>query len=288
MFGSRIVDRLRTEAGTEVVTLGRRPGGDTHVQADITDLAALREVAGRHPKIDTLVHLAAAVPRTSDEDRPSTMACVNVAGTANLLEAFGAGLRRVVYASTAEVYGVPELDAGLLPESRRPEPRSQYGASKLAGEHICSAWASATGRSLATLRYTVLYGPGDTIARAIPNFVTRALRGQPIEVFGGDELRDYLHVDDAADATYLAATGAGVGTFNVGTGRATSVHAAALAVAEAVGRPDLIAVRPRAQRGADIVLDVARAEELLDFRAQYAFPDRLEEQVQWHRDNDNR
>ena len=77
---------------------------------------------------------------------------------------------------------------------------SWYGASKVAAEIYCRTLERRDQMRIAILRFTVLYGTGDTIQRAIPNFVGSAIRHEPIRVFGGEELRDYLHVDDAARA----------------------------------------------------------------------------------------
>jgi nucleoside-diphosphate-sugar epimerase len=132
---------------------------------------------------------------------------------------------------------------------------------------------------IAILRLTVLYGTGDTIARAIPNFVRSAARGETIRIFGGEELRDYLHVDDAARAIIAAWERRLSGTYNVGSGKGITVRDAADAVLRLAGGNAALEQHPRQKPAADIVLDVTRFREATGFSPARVFPDGLEEQI---------
>ncbi|MDQ3680156.1 MAG: NAD(P)-dependent oxidoreductase [Actinomycetota bacterium] len=284
-FLGRRLTRELVAGGHEVTALGRtlpepvEPfGGAELVVGDITDQASLERVRRGMPGPEAIVHLAGLVPRSRDEDLPGAMAGVNVGGTVNLLEVFGPVVTRFVYASTAEVYGLPQVP-GPISEGTPPDPPSYYAASKLAAEVFCEVYGKRHSLPVAVLRLSVLYGPGDRINRAIPNFVRSALSGRNLQVHGGEELRDYLYVDDAAEALRLAVLGKAPGTFNIGSGRATSIREVAQAVIERIGGDLSVEVLPRTKVASDIVMDITRAQADLGFRPRYFFPDMLDEQM---------
>lgn len=286
-LGQDVIHRLLDDGDT-VVMLGRKPldvthGGFTFFEGDITDASTLKACKDAHTDIEAVVHLAALVPKTKEEDLAPAMCDVNVRGTINLLEVFGDSIANFVYASTAEVYGLPATDKPIS-ETSMAVPLSNYGASKFAGEQFCRVFGLRHELPISMLRFTVLYGPGDTIARAIPNFINKALRGGNLEVFGGEELRDYLHVSDAARAVYLAAKKPVNGVFNIGTGRGITIKETAQKIVELVGDPKVTStILPREKKAADIVLDVSRASQELGFTAEHTFPDLLKEQIAWHK-----
>lgn len=287
-LGQSLAERL-VRAGHDVVLIGRteakkKQHGEFY-KADITDLQSLEDCRQKIKNIDGVIHLAALVPKNKDEDQPENMFTVNARGTLNILEVFGTAAKNIVYASTAEVYGLPETNQPLSEDTTVPRPLSYYGASKLTGELFCEVYAQRHGISIASLRFTVLYGPGDRINRAIPNFVNKAMAGENLEVFGGEELRDYLHVSDAVEALYLAATKSPSGVFNIGTGEGISIKETAEAIVKAAHSASHVTVKARQKPAADIVLDVRKAEQAFGFIAKRRFPDLIDEQIEWHKNN---
>lgn len=285
-LGQGLAGRLAGDGHT-VVLLGRsvlkeEGSSISSFQADITDMNSLRDCQIKHPDIDTVVHMAALVPKTKEEDRALNMCAVNVEGTLNVLEVFGENLKNFVYASTAEIYGLPEAN-GPIAESMLPVPLSNYGASKLAGELFARVYGQQHGTPIASLRFTVMYGPGDTINRAVPNFIKRALMGENLEVYGGEEMRDYLHVSDAIEAIYSAATKQVDGTFNIGTGQGITIKDTAEKIIQAINPRLSVSILSREKKASDIVLNVTKAREQLGFEAKHIFPDLLSEQIAWHK-----
>jgi nucleoside-diphosphate-sugar epimerase len=284
-LGRRVAERLVAD-GQDVVSLSRsnpEPPAGRHVRVlavDLTDRDAVRHAATAIGDVESIIHLASLVPKTSsDDDAVSAFAC-NVMGTVHVFEAFGRAGQANVFASTAEVYGLPASRAPI-DEDAAVQPRSWYGASKAAAELYCTTLGRRGAMSVATLRFTVLYGSGDTINRAIPNFVRSAVLGEPIRVFGGEELRDYLHVDDAAGAVLLAWSRRITGTFNVGSGEGISVRDAARAILHMAGGESTVEVLPREKPSADLVLNVTRFRDATGFAPSHVFPDGLEEQIAW-------
>ncbi|HKD99545.1 MAG TPA: NAD-dependent epimerase/dehydratase family protein [Planctomycetota bacterium] len=282
-IGSRLVPKLR-EAGSEVVVLDdlstgtrdRVPPGVPLVVGDVRDGAACeRAVAG----CDAVIHLAAVVSvrRSVEEFLPD--AETNALGTLRVLAAARkAKVRRFVYASSMAVYA-DSPDPRPLPETHATRPLSPYGVSKLAGEH----YALLVGRDSAipsvALRYFNAYGPGQTFTPyvgVVTIFVNRCLRGERPVVFGdGEQRRDFVHVDDLAEATRLALESEVDGeAINVGTGHATSVNEIAAAITSRLA-PKLGVDRgpevPGEMRNA--VADIGKAKKLLGYAPSRPRPD---------------
>lgn len=292
-FLGRRVAELMVGEGEDVVSLGRTDAGPSSGGAgrfmcvDLTDRDAVYRAAATVGDVDSVIHLAALVPKTSSDDEAASAFACNVMGTVHLFDAFARAGQSNVFASTAEVYGLPDSRMAI-DEDAGVQPRSWYGASKAAAELYCTALERRGALRIATLRFTVLYGAGDTINRAVPNFVRSAVRGEPIRIFGGEELRDYLHVDDAARAVLLAWQRRATGIFNVGSGTGISVRDAARAILHMAGGESTVEVLPREKPAADLVLNVTRFRDATGFAPSHVFPDGLEEQIAWAAAGDTR
>jgi len=211
----------------------------------------------------------------------------NVEATQALLEAVKGSprVRRLVYASSSSVYGSAERFPTL--ETDRPRPLSPYGVTKLAAEHLCGLYAESFGLPAVTLRYFTVYGPGQRPDMAFHRFITAALRGEPIRVYGtGEQVREFTYVDDVVRATLLAAErGLAPGAvINVSGGASVSV-AETLAVIERIHGAPLRIAREAAAPG-----DVHRtggsvelAAELLGWAPEVGIEDGLEAEYRWLR-----
>ena len=225
--GSRLACHLR-QSGHRVsgTYLDVRPvleGADLH-EADLLDQTAL-ERAVRAADPDVIVHLAglAHIGKSTNKDEMPHYFWVNYVGTENLLAV--AGGRKVIVASSADVYGnVPE-DEQPIPESRPVAPRSPYGMTKAAAERLALAYGNAV-----IARSFNLIGPGQSIGFMLPDFAAQvaAAKGNPEAVIGVGNLsprRDFLHVEDGAAAyRILAENGEPGGVYNIASGRATTVE----------------------------------------------------------------
>jgi UDP-glucose 4-epimerase len=220
-------------------------GAATLERLDIVDGASLNSLAeGFRP--DIVCHLAAQASVTASVRDPRRDLDVNVVGTLNVCE-LGAP---IVFASTGgALYG----DSAALPagEDTPEQPLSPYGASKLAGEAYVQTWARLYDRASVVLRLGNVYGPRQNPhgeAGVVAIFSEHLLAGETPTIYGdGEQTRDYIHVSDVARAFVLAAEPGRSGTYNVGTGRETSVNELLRLMQEAAGtslEPEYKPLRP--------------------------------------------
>jgi UDP-glucose 4-epimerase len=197
--------------------------------------------------------------------QPAECVEINAVGTLVVLEeAAGAGVKKLVLSSSAAVYG----DNPALPkvETMLPEPKSPYAVTKLDGEHYCKMFADEGRLRTACLRYFNVFGPRQDpksqYAAAIPIFIDRALKHEPITIYGdGGQTRDFINVKDVVAANVFFATQSeAAGVFNVACGRRISIGELAAAICRLTGSRSEI--RHAAERAGDIKHSVAAIDKL--------------------------
>ena len=198
----------------------------TFHQADICDRETISELL-REFDPDAVLHLAAQSHVDRSIDGPSQFIKTNVEGTYTLLEATLVHWRRLPaeraaqfrfhHVSTDEVFGSLG-PAGKFTETTHYEPNSPYSASKAASDHLVRAWQMTYGLPTVLSNYSKNYGPYHFPEKLIPLAILKALHGEPIPVYGkGDNVRDWLYVEDHARALYTILTTARAGeSYNVG------------------------------------------------------------------------
>ncbi|MFN8558517.1 MAG: NAD-dependent epimerase/dehydratase family protein [Dehalococcoidia bacterium] len=283
-IGSHTVERLLREGHAVTAldnlvsgaweNLAQARGDLTRVESDVCDANRLADLTLRG-RFDAIVHLAAWASIIASVERPVEAHAANVGGTLAMLEAARlAGVRRVVFASSAAVYGrTPPLPT---PEDSPYQPVSPYAAHKAEGELLCSAYRSAYGLETVILRCFNVYGsrqPHDSpYSGVVAVLLHRLAAGQTITVHGdGEQTRDFIHVSDVVEAMVRAALGSdpGPGAINVATGAGTSVLGL-LTTVRAVLHADAAIVFGPARPG-DVRhsrADIARLCERLGFTAQ--------------------
>jgi UDP-glucose 4-epimerase len=211
---------------------------------------------------DVVFHLAAAATVMGCEAAPEPAHTINVTGTYNVLEAAKRShVQRVVFASSREVYGEP-LQLPVA-EHTPLKPKNAYGASKSAAEMYCS-WYASIGMEVTTLRLANVFGSGDS-GRAIPIFLERAAAGNPITVYGGTQVIDFVPVRVVIDGFMRAAFGPYVnGCVNVGSGVGNSLLETAERIRQHCGSASKIIIAPaRPAEVCRFVADTTRARSEL-------------------------
>jgi UDP-glucose 4-epimerase len=257
------------------------------VEGDLRDLRAVSSaVAGT-----SVVFHEAAIPSVARSIAdPVASNEVNVTGTLNvLLAARDAGVERVVFASSAAVYGNSEVLP--LHEGLPTRPVSPYGVTKLAGERYLEAFTRTWGTPTVALRYLNVFGPRQNprsqYASAIPTFISRTLRGEPVTIYGdGEQARDFVYVGDIVRANVLAAEApeAALGrTFNIGCGRRHTVNELIATIGSLVPgeHPPAVHAEPRPGEIRDSWSDITMARDVLGFEPADTFESGLERTVEW-------
>jgi nucleoside-diphosphate-sugar epimerase len=297
-IGSHVVEQLLEGGADEIVVLDdfvrgsrrnlERVADDprlTIVEGSITDRPLLAGLtAGR----DYVFHLAALWLHECVHE-PRKALEVNVDGTFDVVEAAQeAGVRKVVYSSSASVYG----DALAIPmtEDHAFNNRTMYGATKIAGEQFFRAFNEQHGLDWVGLRYMNVYGPRMDYRGAYVSVIMKVLdridAGEQPVIFGdGSQAYDFVHVQDVARANVLALTSdATDACFNVGTGEQTTIRELVDLLLELTEED----VEPRYEPEAQMFVtnrvgSTASAEELLGFRATTPLRDGLRSVVEWRR-----
>lgn len=197
---------------------------------DILDYGAvLRAAEGS----DLVFHLAAQPNVMGAVRDPDYSFATNVVGTFNVPKtAAYAGMRRVVFASSCEVYGEPE--SAPMPEDAPLAPKGLYGASKMAGEAYCRAWGSGEQLECQILRFANIYGKRDR-ERVIPYGWSRLQPENPCSSYGGDQILDFIEVRHCVGALLAATEGAVHGPITVGSGTGTRLPDLAERIIQLIG-----------------------------------------------------
>jgi UDP-glucose 4-epimerase len=253
-----VLDDLRSGHERNLEGVGCR-----FLRGSILDTSALREaIAGA----EEVYHLAAMVSVPESVAKPAECAALNTEGTRQVLAAaLATGARKVVLASSAAIYGddptVPKL------ETMSPEPKSPYAETKLAGERLLEEYRRAHGLGTTSLRFFNVFGPRQdprsAYAAAVPIFIAKALRDEPIGIHGdGGQTRDFIHVTDIVGAlAYAGRTDGLAGTYNVGYGRRQTILALAEEIVKLTGSRSRIEFL--APRAGDVRHSLASTERLL-------------------------
>lgn len=256
------------------------------IQGSITDLSLLQKT---FKGIDFVFHQAAVANVSRSVSDPIATNEVNANGTLDILIAARDNyVKKVVYASSCAVYG----ESPVLPkrEDMLPEPLSPYAVTKLAGEYYCQVFRQVYGLQAVCLRYFNVYGPRQDphsdYAAVIPRFITQALQGQPLIIFGdGEQTRDFVFVKDVVQANVMAAEGKAEGVYNIGTGEAITINKLAGTITAITGKDLKTLYKP--PRSGDIrhsLADISKARGI-DYQAKYSLEDGLRETIRWFSDH---
>jgi UDP-glucose 4-epimerase len=261
-FVGTAVVRCLLASGCRITVADRIPSplpGVDNVVGDLRDPGVLERALG--DETTGVIHLAAATSVLGSVNDPVGTYEHNVGVTAMLLElARSRGVGRVVMSSTNAVVG--DVGKQVIDETLPLQPLTPYGATKAAAEMLLSGYSGSYGLSTCALRFTNVYGRGMHHKDSIVARLMRAARsGSTIQVYGdGDQLRDFIYVDDVAAATVLTWRAAVAGPLVIGSGRSVTVLELVELARRATGRPIAIEhVPPRAGEMEAVIVDVSRA-----------------------------
>jgi UDP-glucose 4-epimerase len=290
--GGAVVRRL-VGAGARVTVLDDLFTGQAEVvpataqlvRGSVEDEPLVRELVG---EASVVFHLAARNIIASTKD-PRNDFATNIGGTLNvLLAARASKVDRIVYSGSTSIYGNPRSipineDDGII-------PLSPYAVSKLGGENYCIAFYESYGLPVSVVRYSNVFGigqrPDNPYCGVIAKFFAAAYEARPLQIHGdGQQTRDFTYIDDAVDATLLAAVQprAEGEVFNVGTGIETSINELARLISQAIERP--ITIEHIDRRDIDNirrrVVSIEKARRMLRWSPQVTLLDGLARTAAW-------
>ncbi|OWV29257.1 dTDP-glucose 4,6-dehydratase [Halomonas campaniensis] len=300
------VDKLTYAGNLESLASVETSERYTFTQADICDAAAMQQLFEKHQP-DVVMHLAAESHVDRSIDGPAEFIQTNVVGTAVLLEAARAywnsleGERRDAFRfhhiSTDEVYGDLEGTEDLFTEETSYAPSSPYSASKASSDHLVRAWQRTYGMPTLVTNCSNNYGPFHFPEKLIPLMILNALAGKALPVYGdGQQIRDWLYVEDHARALIKVATEGQVGeTYNIGghneKANLTVVETLCDLLQELVPQEtsyrDLITfVTDRPGHDVRYAIDASKIERELGWIPEETFETGLRKTVQWYLANE--
>ena len=275
----------------------------TFEQADICDRAALDRILAAHQP-DAIMHLAAESHVDRSIDGPSAFIETNITGTYTLLEAARSYWStqgkpdsfRFHHISTDEVFGSLG-PSGMFTEDTPYDPRSPYSASKASSDHLVRAWHETYGLPVVLTNCSNNYGPYHFPEKLIPVVILKALAGQPIPIYGtGDNVRDWLYVEDHADALLTVLRAGKVGrSYNIGGENERSNLELVRTICSILDekRPGpapyeslITFVTDRPGHDARYAIDPTRIRTELNWRPSVTVEEGLDKTVQWYLDNE--
>src|ERR1700739_1584855 len=316
-IGSAVVRRLIKNTASQVLVVDKLTYAGTleslapvasvprfqFERADIVDTATMRRIF-KDFSPDVVMHLAAESHVDRSIDGPGEFIQTNIVGTFSLLQAaleYWRGLSeankekfRFHHISTGEVFGSLGR-TGHFREDTPYQPNSPYSASKAASDHLVRAWHHTYGLPVVLTNCSNNYGPYHLPEKLIPLTIINALQGKPLPVYGtGENIRDWLHVDDHAEALLLIAERGRVGdSYNVGANcertniagvRAAVALMGGLAPSAAIGRREQLIsfVADRPGHDARYAIDATKIARDLGWKPHYSFETGLRQTVQWY------
>lgn len=257
----------------------------TFIQTDIKDQKKLAEILPGH---DAVIHMASFIEVGESVKKPVEFAENNIVGTVKLLEAMkSANVKKIIFSSSACVYGKPAkipITEGD-PQGLQENP---YGLTKVSMEQFCILYQNLYNFDVTILRYFNPYGPAELHTpetHAIPNFIKAALTKQPIPLYWkGEQIRDFIYIDDLAAAHILPLNQTGLHIYNVGTQTGSKVIDVVKKIFEIVGYG--IDTEDKGERKGDVPSLVASSEKIkneLGWSAKVSLEEGLRKTVEFYR-----
>jgi len=289
------VARLLVAEGCEVYALVRESSNRWRIQDILpsmylwqSDLVAFENVNTylQEIKPELCIHLAwYAVPGkylNSQENLDSIQASINL-----LSQLAELGCKRFVGIGTCFEY---DLSLGYLSESSLTKPITLYAATKVALSTILQQFAQITEMEVAWIRLFYQYGPMEDERRLIPGIISSLLRDEVVKTTKGEQIRDFLHIEDVASAIWAVAKSNVSGVVNVGSGQPVTVGQIALELGNLLGKPDLIHLGALPYRPNDPMFICANNELLrkkTDWTQKYNLTTGLKNTIKWYKDHLN-
>ncbi|MDO8487411.1 MAG: UDP-glucose 4-epimerase GalE [Candidatus Curtissbacteria bacterium] len=284
------VTKILLDEGHDVVVLdnlskGHKDSVDKRAQLIVGDMADPVKTKEALSGADAVIHMAGLIVVPESVKDPIKYAQNNVLGSVSLLESMReTGVKKIIFSSSACVYGTP--DTLPIKEDAPLRPDNPYGATKASIESFLQAYHANFGFDVTILRYFNPYGPGelhDPETHAIPNFIKSALSKKPIPLYWkGEQVRDFIYIEDLARAHTDVLSLAGFNIFNLGTEKGVKVKDVIDKIFEIVGFE--VEVKDLGERLGDVAANYASSERLheaVGWQAKVNLKDGLKQTIEF-------
>jgi len=291
VIGTRLCEKL-LEAGYSVVGADWKPNkwngaiNSLTVMGDLRDRGAVMRLPA---DCDTIIHLAANASVYKLIEDPS-LALDNLKTTFNMLEFARANKKKIIFASSREVYGDSDEAAHREQDTCMDKCESPYAASKLGAEALIQAYHRCYGLDFAILRFSNVYGMYDwESGRVVPKFIRQCRQGDDLTVFGKEKALDLVHIDDAVKGIILCVekfNGAKNNAYNIAQGRSTRLLALANKIKGLLKKNVKIIIKKnRAGEVMNCAVDISKARRKLNYSPKIGIDEGLKKAIQWYRAN---
>lgn len=299
-IGSHLVKRLVNYKANIIATapsLGWRPWFIELVRSkkikflkvDVLTKKGLEKLNSYISNIDLVIHMARVwangvtmLQRSSDEAER------NLLGTIRFFSFITQYVSDIIYPSSIEIYGIP--DKLPIKECCSVNPISPYGVAKLAVENFLKVCSSYDHLNITILRYSTIYGIGELEPRAVPNFIRSALKNEsPIIYSNGQDIRDYIFMDDVINATIksIIERKKGLHIYNVGSGVGYSTNDLANIIIKLVGSKVKPVHKKITRQPIKIICDIEKIKNDIGYSHKFSLEEGLSKEIQWFRENVN-
>ncbi len=286
-IGHHLVKRLR-EIGNEVRAVDNlfHPC-KAEYGGEIGDIRDFEDILAHVKWADLVYNLAAQIHVDRSIKNPQETIDINVSGALNILEACRIHNKKLIFASSSEVYGSSQTE--FMAENHPLDAKSPYGASKVAGDRLCRAYIDTYGMDIAIVRNFNTFGPyqDDTsYGGVIAIFTRQALNNKPITIFGaGNQERDYMYINDALEA-YIKVQKF-TGEINFGTGKTITIRDLALMIKKITNSSsEIINLPPRPGEVMRLCAGIGKAG-YLGFRPNTELERDLGRYIEWYKKFNN-
>lgn len=263
------VNKLLLDQGHSVTVIddlskGHKNSVDPRVNFYQVSLNDQKELENVLPGHDAVIHMASFIEVGESVKKPVDFAENNIVGTVKLLEAMeNTGVKKMIFSSSACVYGIPKK-LPITEEDQLGEQENPYGITKVTMEEFCKLYQNLANFDVTILRYFNPFGPGELHqpeTHAIPNFIKSVLNKTPVPLFWkGEQVRDFIYIDDLAKAHVLALPLRGLHIYNVGTETGVKVIDVVKKIFELVGYE--VPIDDKGERKGDVPGLVASAQKI--------------------------
>ena len=276
-LGRTLIPKLVSD-GFDCISISRksdRIGSVNNIKCDITNFQKVNSVINQF-KPNVIIHLAGLTGNLECETNPKQAFSSNVFGTLNILEASVKLRPKIIFSSTREVYGFTKIAAD---ENYPLKPVNNNGITKMVSEYLIKNFHSMYSTPYVILRFPNCYGENYT-KRGLSSLFKKAIRNEKIKIFGGNQILDLLHFNDAADAIIKSIFYNKTGIFNIGSGKAQRLVSIINKLKIVLNKDiDCDFLPIRSFEAGSCKLNINRAENNLKFKASIKLDDILHKMI---------